>query len=101
MKKAETNSGFSIAFQIAGGFGMGYTLGGFLRSENSSEVEWWQGAVGLGVGLIGLHFESKAKQNAQKAVDLYNENPSSTSYQFQPQFQFGLGANGIGIGMRF
>lgn len=101
MKKAETNSGFSMAFQIAGGFGIGYTLGSFLRSENASDVSWWQGAVGLGVGIIGLHFESKAKANAQEAVDLYNANPPSTGYQFQPQFQLGLGADGVGIGMRF
>jgi uncharacterized membrane protein YfcA len=101
IKKAESNANWSIAFQVAGGLGMGYTLGSFLSSENASEVEWWQGAVGLGVAIIGLHFESKAKQNAQKGVDLFNENPPPTTSSFQPQFQFGLGLNGVGIGMRF
>ena len=101
MKKAQTNSGWSIAFQVAGGLGMGYTLGSFLSSENASEVEWWQGVVGLGVAIIGLHFESKAKQNAQKGVDLFNENPPPTTSSFQPEFQFGLGLNGLGLGMRF
>ena len=80
---------------------MGYTLGSFLGSENASEVEWWQGAVGLGMTIIGLHFESKTRQNAQNAVDLYNVAPQPTGYRFQPEFQFNLGVNGLGLGMRF
>lgn len=101
VKKAEANSGWSIAFQIAGGLGIGYTLASLTNADNSSEVEWWQGAVGLGLTVFGFHFESKTKQNAQEAVDLYNAGLPSTGYRFQPEFEFGLGLHGLGIGVRF
>lgn len=101
MKKAEANSGWSIAFQIAGGLGIGYTLASLTNADNSSEVEWWQGAVGLGLTVFAFHFESKTKQNAQEAVNLYNTDLPSTGYRFQPEFEFGLGLHGVGIGMRF
>ena len=101
MKKAQTNSGYSIAFQVAGGLGIGYTLASFMNSEDSSEVSWWQGAVGLGLTFISLSFETKAREHAQNAVDLYNAAPQPMGYRFQPEFEFNLGVNGLGLGMRF
>jgi hypothetical protein len=69
LKKAKTNGGFATFFSIVGGFAIGWELGSSLGGKS---INW--GVMGGGLGAVGLTipFAIGTKQNALKAVRIYN-----------------------------
>jgi hypothetical protein len=88
----------SIFGGVAGGL-IGWTLGTYY---GGGEPEWSLVAIGAGSFVVGLVFDSYAKKNARKAVEIYNNGlkaPASTS--FNPELGIGLTGNGVGLTLRF
>ena len=97
--KARTNNTFAFIFGFAGGFMIGWPLGTYL---GGGDMEWSILAVGAGSLTVGLVFDSCAKKNARKAVEIYNNGlkaPASTS--LKAEFGIGLTGNGVGLTLRF
>ena len=69
LNKAKTNNTIGFITGFIGGFLVGYELGGLLGGD---EINWAVMGTGAGFILITLPFNSGAKRNARKAVNLYN-----------------------------
>ncbi|CAA9260918.1 MAG: hypothetical protein AVDCRST_MAG56-2528 [uncultured Cytophagales bacterium] len=69
MKKARTNHALGSLISVAGGFLIGYQLGGLIRGD---QPNWL--VAGAGVGLLGLSvpFGVGYNKHATRAVELYN-----------------------------
>jgi hypothetical protein len=67
--KARTNNTLGFIIGFAGGFMIGYELGGLISGK---DIQW--GIMGAGMGLVGISipFSSAAMRNFRKAVFSYN-----------------------------
>jgi len=97
MRKAKSNADAASVFGFAGGFLVGWTLGSLI---SQSEPTWGPGAVGVGLILVGIPFNSAYSKHAGNAVSLYNSQVRS-SPKGKIDLKLAFGANGIGLRMSF
>lgn len=72
-RKANNKGLIAGAFNFAGWFGIGWTLGSFLASISPDQVNWRMGAIGLGSVLISLPISSSAERSHRAAAKKFNE----------------------------
>ncbi len=98
IKKAKTNNTWSMVLGGAGGFLVGFPIG---TAIGGGDAKWELAAVGAGLILASIPLNSAYNKHSKKAVDLYNNEMSSSAYRFKPEFNFNIKGNGLGISMRF
>ena len=69
LKKAKTNSAFSLLFSAIGGFAIGWELG---TSLGGKSINWAVMGGGIGAVAISIPFTVGTKRNAKRAVEIYN-----------------------------
>ena len=69
LKKAKTNSAFSLLFSAIGGFAIGWELGSSLGGKS---INWAVMGGGIGAVAISIPFAVGTNRNARKAVEIYN-----------------------------
>ena len=90
-KKAKTNLAVANVFGFIGGAMIGWPLG---AAAGGGEVQWGVVGAGAGVALLSIPFNSSYNKRAKRAIDLYNNKPTSAilrqpSVSLQP---WGFGA---------
>jgi hypothetical protein len=97
MRKAKSNADVASVFGFAGGFMVGWTLGGLI---GQGEPTWGLGATGVGLILVAIPFSSAYTKHAGNAVSLYNSQISGSSRK-EFDLKLGMGSNGIGLRLSF
>ncbi|MDY6436753.1 MAG: hypothetical protein SPK72_04215 [Bacteroidales bacterium] len=97
VKKATAPEVFSYIFAFAGGFMIGWEIGGLIWDRFNPYV-----LVG-GVGLVGVAYGFAAIANNKmfKGIQIYNSNLETTAHSSNIKVDFGLVRGGIGLTMTF
>ncbi|MBD0403019.1 hypothetical protein [Flammeovirga sp. EKP202] len=105
MKQARSNNILAGILGGAGGFMVGWTLGG---AVGGGEPTWALAGVGAGLIVTSIPIATSANKKAKKAVDLYNADFDSTprlektsQYKFKPEFEIKSKGTGIALSMAF
>jgi len=90
-KKARTNLAVANVFGFIGGAMIGWPLG---AAAGGGDPQWGVAGAGAGVILLSIPFSSSYSKRAKRAIDLYNNKPTSaiqrqSSLSLQP---WGFGA---------
>jgi hypothetical protein len=96
MKAARANSDVASLFGFAGGFLIGYPLGAALTGR---EANWTMAAIGAGLAVVSIPFNSAYKKRALQAVDIYNESLRQTGSR--TTMKLGLASNGLRVKIIF
>lgn len=101
MKSAQVNNAIGQTIAFAGGFMVGWSIGGALGSE-SEGINWSLFGIGAGLAVISIPFSANFNKKAQEAVYIYNTHLDSSSFR-SPVLQFKLEAtvNKVGIVISF
>lgn len=97
MEKAKVNYDFAYGLSLAGGFCIGWPIGTML---GGGDPAWALLGVGAGLIAISIPLSIAYGKHAKKAVNLYNEDVSKTSYE-TIDFNIGFTAQGIGLQLIF
>ncbi len=97
LKLAQSNSVGSTIFGCAGGFLIGWPIG---TAIGGGDPEWTLAAVGAGLVLLSIPFNSAYNKHMRIAVREYNAGIRSTS-MVRPQWKFEVNPGGIGLVCRF
>ncbi|PWG06145.1 hypothetical protein [Polaribacter aquimarinus] len=98
IKKAKTNNTWATVLGGAGGFLVGFPIG---TSIGGGDAKWELAAVGAGLIVAAIPLNSAYNKHSKKAVNLYNNEISSSAYHFKPEFNLNLKGTGLGITMSF
>jgi hypothetical protein len=101
-KKANNKAILASTFSFVGGFGIGWTIASFLRSDSPDQVNWWMGGIGVGSLLISIPIATSAMDIHLKAAKKFNSDAKSklnTSQHSQLLFQ--VSPNRIGFQFNF
>ncbi len=69
IKSAQANNSAAQVFSFAGGFLIGWPIGGAIAGDNPN---WTLAAVGAGLVLVSIPFAVQAKNKSHKAIDEFN-----------------------------
>lgn len=97
MEQAKVNYDFAYGFSLAGGFCIGWPIGTML---GGGDPTWALLGVGAGLIVISIPFSKAYAKHAKKAINLYNEDVSKTSYE-TIDLNVGLTAHGLGLLLTF
>lgn len=77
MQKAKKNYITAAIFASIGGFGLGYTIGGLIRSR---QTNWTIFGIGAGFIAASIPFSSAYAKNVKKGVLIYNQGLQKNSF---------------------
>jgi len=97
LKKARTNQAFSTLFAGVGGALIGIPLG---TLAGGGDPVWSLAAIGGGLVIIAIPFETGFTRKARNAINMYNSGAGKTS-GLNPQLRVGFTSNGMGISVSF
>jgi hypothetical protein len=97
MKKAKSNYDAAYVFSSAGGFLLGWQVGGAIAGR---EINWAGAGIGGGLFLVSLPFSGAFTKHAKAAVIEYNKGVSQTGLRRVKLFPT-LTSDGIGLSARF
>lgn len=98
MKSAKSNKTWSTILGGVGGGLVGFPIGTAIGGGNA---KWELAAVGAGLILVAIPIANGYNKKTRKAVEMYNNEISSSTYQFKPSFELNVKGNGLGITMNF
>ncbi|WP_438972197.1 hypothetical protein [Polaribacter sp.] len=98
IQSAKTNQTWSLVLGTTGGALVGFPIG---TAIGGGEPEWAIAGVGAALIIATIPIVKGFNRKTKKAVDLYNNGVSSTSYQFQPSFNLKISGTNVGISMNF
>ena len=98
IQSAKTNQTWSLVLGTTGGALVGFPIG---TAIGGGEPEWSIAGVGAALIIATIPIVKGFNRKTKKAVDLYNNGVSSTSYQFQPSFNLKISGTNVGISMNF
>ena len=98
MTKAHANNSLGNVLSYAGGAFIGYPIGTYL---GGGEPNWVLAGVGAGILLIAFPVMSSAKENAIKAVEIYNSGLLSYRGKYPVNYKIGFTSSGFGFQMTF
>ena len=98
IQSAKTNQTWSLVLGTTGGALVGFPIGTVI---GGGEPEWAIAGVGAALIIATIPIVKGFNRKTKKAVDLYNNGVSSTSYQFQPSFNLKISGTNVGISMNF
>ncbi|WP_139957125.1 hypothetical protein [Flavicella sediminum] len=99
VKKAKSKSIWSNILGGAGGFLVGYPIGGAIAG---GDANWTMAGIGAGLIAIALPINSKVVKKTNEAISMYNNSLEATSsINFQPKFNLVANEKGFGLSMSF
>lgn len=98
IQSAKTNQTWSLVLGTTGGALVGFPIG---TAIGGGEPEWAIAGVGAALIIATIPIVKGFNRKTKKAVALYNNGVSSTSYQFQPSFNLKISGTNVGISMNF
>jgi hypothetical protein len=97
MKKAKTNLVPGIIFSAAGGFCIGYPLGGLIAGK---KMNWTLLGIGGGLAAISIPFSIATAKHSRIAVNAYNRRNLATNL-YKPEFMLGFTGDGAALKLKF
>lgn len=99
LKSAKLSNDISTALRWAGGFLIGYPIGGLIvgKKVNTSML-----TVGIGFLVIDIPVSIAVKKNLFKSISIYNDHKNATGLiDNDYDLQMGITQNGIGFTFKF
>ena len=99
LKSAKLSNDISTALRWAGGFLIGYPIGGLIAGKkvNASML-----TVGIGFLIIDIPVSIAVKKNLFKSISVYNDHKNATGLiDNDYDLQMGITQNGIGFTFKF
>lgn len=98
VQSAKSNQTWALILGTAGGALVGFPIG---TAIGGGDPEWALAGAGAALIVATIPIVKGFNRKTKKAVELYNDGISSTSYQFQPSFNLKINGSNIGISMNF
>jgi uncharacterized protein YcfJ len=98
VQSAKSNQTWGMVLGAAGGALVGFPIG---TSLGGGEPKWALAGVGAALIVATIPIINKFNKKTSKAVTIYNDGISSTSYRFQPSINLNVKGTGIGLTMSF
>jgi hypothetical protein len=97
MQQAQKNYIPALILSSAGGFAIGYPLGGLI---GGNKMNWTLFGIGAGLVAISIPFSTAYNKHAKDAVNIYNQGIQKTSFR-KVKLEGNLSNNGIGLKLSF
>ena len=98
VQSAKSNQTWALILGTAGGALVGFPIG---TAIGGGDPEWALAGAGAALIVATIPIVKGFNRKTKKAVELYNNGISSTSYQFQPSFNLKINGANVGISMNF
>ena len=98
IQSAKTNQTWAMVLGTAGGALVGFPIG---TAIGGGDPEWALAGAGAALIVASIPIVKGFNRKTKKAVELYNDAISSTSYKFRPSFNLEFRGTNLGISMNF
>lgn len=95
---AKSNQTWALILGTAGGALVGFPIG---TAIGGGDPEWALAGAGAALIVATIPIVKGFNRKTSKAVNLYNDGLTSSSYKFNPDFNLNIKGTSLGITMRF